>query len=230
MKKTNILLVEDEETLGQIVKESLETRNFEVTYVQDGLAAETAFFTQKPELCILDVMLPGKDGFSLAKSIRREDPHIPIIFLTARSQTADVVRGFELGADDYLKKPFSMEELIVRIHALLRRGRSPVPAPVEESPQLPIGNYEFDPVLQTLSLQGKARKLTHRESALLRLLFQHRKEVLDRKTALEALWGDDSFFNARSMDVFISKLRKYLREDPQVEIINVRGVGYKLVC
>jgi len=230
MKKTKILLVEDEKTLGQIVKESLETRDFEVLYVEDGLEAEKKYASYAPDLCVLDVMLPGKDGFSLAKSIRLLDPYTPIIFLTARSQTADVIQGFDLGADDYIKKPFSIEELIVRILALLRRGRMQSPAPVEEAPLLPIGNYEFDPALQTLNLSGNIRKLTHRESALLHLLFRHRHQILERKTALDKLWGDDSFFNARSMDVFITKLRKYLKEDAQVEIINVRGIGYKLVC
>jgi len=229
MNKTKILLVEDEKTLGQIVKVSVETRDFEVLYVEDGLEAAEKYTSYAPDICVLDVMLPGKDGFSLAKSIRLQDPYTPIIFLTARSQTADVIQGFDMGADDYIKKPFSIEELIVRIQALLRRGRMQSPPPVEEAAALSIGKYTFDPALQTLAHAGKVRKLTHRESSLLHLLVSHRHQILERKTALDKLWGDDSFFNARSMDVFITKLRKYLKEDAQVEIINVRGIGHKLV-
>lgn len=173
------------------------------------------------------------DGFSLAKRIREKDQQTPILFLTARSQPRDVVEGFEIGGDDYLKKPFSMEELIVRMKSLveprqLRRQGNPQAS--EEPAQVELGQYRFDPRRQTLTLDGEERKLTHREAELLRLLWQHRGDVLDRKTALEALWGDDSVYNARSMDVFITKLRRHLGDDPSIEIINVRGVGYKLVC
>ncbi len=228
MDKIKLLLVEDETTLGQIVKESLEVRDFEVIYCENGVTGWNAYKTARPDVCVLDIMMPERDGFALARDIRAEDPHIPLIFLTARSQTADVVKGFEIGANDYVKKPFSMEELIVRIKALLRRQTSTNPQ--ETAPtSFEIGHYTFEPQKQMLSFQGEGKKLTHRESELLRLLCQHQNQVLERKYVLDLLWGDDSFFNGRSMDVFITKLRKYLKHDPQIEILNVRGIGYKLV-
>lgn len=225
-----ILLVEDESTLGLIVKESLESRGFEVHYMQDGEAGWQAFQEQKPDACILDIMMPERDGFSLATAIRKEDAYVPILFLTAKSQTADIVKGFELGANDYVKKPFSMEELIVRIQALLRDRQLLAQQPLPAQQQWEIGRFQFDVLRQTLSVDGQERKLTHREVAILHRLCQHKNQVMERKAVLLDLWGDDNFFNARSMDVFITKLRKYLRADPQVEIINVRGVGYKLIC
>ncbi|MEM6543126.1 MAG: response regulator transcription factor, partial [Bacteroidota bacterium] len=214
-----------EPALGQIVKESLETRNFKVILCDNGETAYQTYQKHEPELLVLDVMMPKKDGFTLAKQIREEDPNIPIIFLTAKSQTKDVVNGFELGGNDYLKKPFSMEELIVRIHALLDRAQK------KQRPEsISIGQYIFNYTKQRLVWNGQGQHLTHREAELLFHLYRKRNEILDRSHVLKKLWGDDDFFSARSMDVFITKLRKKLAKDPAVQIVNVRGYGYKLIC
>ncbi|PPK99071.1 DNA-binding response regulator, OmpR family, contains REC and winged-helix (wHTH) domain [Parapedobacter indicus] len=224
--KLKVLLAEDEPFLGKIVKESLESRNFDVLWVQDGLKAYSAFRTFDPAICILDVMMPVKDGYALTEDIRKLNDRVPIIFLTAKSLTEDVVKGFELGGNDYLKKPFSMEELIVRMNALLNRTAKSKASTKE---QFVIGNYLFNNALQELVLGDDVVKLSFRESALLKMLMEHKNQVLDRKTALDFLWGGDSFFNARSMDVFITKLRKHLKKDDAIEIVNIRGVGYKLI-
>lgn len=225
MSKTKILLAEDEPALGQIVQESLTSRGFEVTLCSDGNAALEQFTKVTPDILILDVMMPKKDGFTLAKEIRSQNDEVPIIFLTAKSQPADVVEGFSIGGNDYLKKPFSMEELIVRIKNLIDRSQ------VQKSTQaLKIGNYTFDFTRQELRLRENTQKLTHREAHLLFNLVKTKNQVLDRSLILKKLWGDDDFFSARSMDVFITKLRKKLKDDPSVEIVNVRGYGYKLIC
>ncbi len=224
-ERIKILLAEDEPSLGQIIKESLETRNFEVLHCTDGEQAYQTYKTEKPVLLVLDVMMPKKDGFTLATEIRKEDPGIPIIFLTAKSQTSDVVKGFTIGGNDYLKKPFSMEELIVRINALLKRvNNENINDPIQ------LGNYSFDFKKQTLQINSKTETLTHREAHLLYHLIQHKNQVLERSFILKKLWGDDDFFNARSMDVFITKLRKKLNQDSTLQIVNVRGYGYKLIC
>lgn len=228
MNKNKILFVEDELSLGLIVKESLETRGFEVNYTQDGRAGLSSFKEFKPDICLLDIMLPVKDGFTLAQDIRKLDAQVPIIFITARSQTPDVVKGFEIGANDYIKKPFSMEELVVRIRARLS-DTSGITDKQEAQRSFEIGQYQFAYNKQTLIFKGKEKKLTHREAEILRLLCINRNEVLERSHVLDKVWGDDNFFNARSMDVFITKLRKYLAEDPDVEILNVRGIGYKII-
>ncbi|GAB3545963.1 response regulator transcription factor [Spirosoma fluminis] len=224
----SVLLVEDELALGMIVRDSLEVRGFTVFYAADGAEGLNLFRQQQPDIVVADVMMPEMDGFSLAEHIRQDNAHIPILFLTARSQTADVVRGFELGGNDYLKKPFSLDELIVRINALLRR-----PASLGTTPSTPmllaVGRYRFDPPKQKLFLDGNETVLSHREAELLRRLYEQRNQVLERSAVLTELWGDDSFFNGRSLDVFITRLRRYLRDDPQVQIINVRGIGYKLI-
>lgn len=224
--KLKVLLAEDEPFLGKIVKESLESREFEVLWVQDGLKAYSAFRAYEPDICIFDVMMPAKDGFSLTEDIRRVNDHVPIIFLTAKSLTEDVVKGFELGGNDYLKKPFSMEELIIRMKALLNRAAKPKES---ANGQFIIGKYLFNSALQELVLEDEVVKLSFRESALLNMLVERKNQVLDRKMALDYLWGADSFFNARSMDVFITKLRKYLKKDSNIEIVNIRGIGYKLM-
>ena len=223
--KTHIILAEDELALGQIIKESLETRNYEVTYCKNGEEAYQAYLEHQPELLVLDVMMPLKDGFTLAKQIREIDNRTPIIFLTAKSQTADVIDGFQHGGNDYLKKPFIMEELIIRMQALLSRVQLQ-----QDDENIIIGEYQFNKIKQTLTLNGKVQDLTHRESQLLFHLSEKRNETLERMGILKKLWGDDDFFNARSMDVFITKLRKKLKDDPEVQIINIRGHGYKLVC
>lgn len=223
-EKINILLAEDEPALGQIVQESLETRDFIVHLATDGEKALQMYREQQPELLVLDVMMPKKDGFTLAKEIRKEDDSIPIIFLTAKSQTSDVVEGFTIGGNDYLKKPFSMEELIVRIHNLLQRKKTQ-----QKSEKLEVGDYIFDFPKQTLEYKNAdAEMLTHREAHLLFHLIKNKNQVLDRSVVLNKLWNNDDFFAARSMDVYISKLRKKLAKDPSLQIINVRGFGYKL--
>ncbi len=220
-----ILLAEDEAALGQIVKESLESRGFEVVYCSDGQKAYEVYKVETVDLLVLDVMMPRMDGFELAKEVRKIDKKTPIIFLTSKSQTKDVVEGFQTGGNDYLKKPFSMEELIVRINALLDRIKLR-----QNDEIIPVGKFVFNQVKQTLTLKEEVTLLTHRESQLLFHLCEQRNEVLDRMVILRKLWGDDDFFNARSMDVFITKLRKKLKGDSDVQILNVRGHGYKLVC
>ena len=219
-----LLLAEDEAALGQIIKESLETRDFEVILCDNGEKAFQKYKTEAPEILVLDVMMPKKDGFTLAKEIRAIDDAIPIIFLTAKSQTADVVEGFSIGGNDYLKKPFSMEELIVRVHNLVNRSKVQKTATVLE-----IGDYTFDFPKQQLQFKNEeSSQLTHREAHLLFHLIKNKNQVLDRSLILNKLWGTDDFFSARSMDVFISKLRKKLIKDENIQIINVRGFGYKL--
>ncbi|MCG1036093.1 response regulator transcription factor [Polaribacter sargassicola] len=225
MNNIKILLAEDEASLGMIVKESLETRNFTVFHAENGEEALDIYQKENVDILVLDVMMPKKDGFTLAKEIRQENKEIPIIFLTAKSQTSDVLEGFNNGGNDYLKKPFSMEELIVRIKSLLNR--------IEIKPQtdaIKIGNYLFNYTKQTLTFLDVKQQLTSREAELLLHLHKKKNEVLDRTFILNKLWGNDDFFNARSMDVFISKLRKKLKNDANVKIINVRGYGYKLIC
>ena len=223
-ERKTILLAEDEPALGQIIKESLETRDFNVLLCNNGETAFNVYKKEQPELLVLDVMMPKKDGFTLAKEIRFEDDTIPIIFLTAKSQTQDVVEGFTIGGNDYLKKPFSMEELIVRINNLLNRTQLQKSTKV-----LKFGNYTFDFPKQTLRFKDDENiQLTHREAHLLYHLIENKNEVLERSFILNKLWGNDDFFSARSMDVFITKLRKKLNQDENIQIVNVRGFGYKL--
>ncbi|MCL3782007.1 response regulator transcription factor [Prolixibacteraceae bacterium JC049] len=224
--KIKVLYAEDEEALGMIVKDSLESRGFEVTFKTDGASAFRTYEENEYDILVLDVMMPLMDGFSLARKVRQTNKHIPIIFLTAKSQVQDVVEGFELGGNDYLKKPFSVEELIVRIKALIKRKSYEEPVVEEECI---IGEYTFSYSKQTLRLKDEERNLTHREAIVLLKLYERRNQVLDRKSILNEVWGDDSFFNARSMDVFITRLRKYLRDDSSIQIVNIRGVGYKLI-
>ncbi len=224
-KSITILLAEDEPALGMIIKESLETRNFKVLLCDNGEKALEVYKTKQPELLVLDVMMPKKDGFTLAKEIRALDDTVPIIFLTAKSQTRDVVEGFTIGGNDYLKKPFSMEELIVRIYNLLNRAQLQ-----KTSNILQLGHYTFEFPKQTLQFKDETSiQLTHREAHLLFHLIKNKNQVLDRSLILNKLWGNDDFFNARSMDVFITKLRKKLSDDKSIQILNVRGFGYKLI-
>ncbi len=230
MDKIKILLVEDEVFLGQIVKESFETRGFAVKHFVDGEQGLEGFKAMKPDICVLDVMLPLMDGFSLAKEIKKINPNQPIIFLTAKSMTEDVIEGFSIGADDYVRKPFSMEELIMRVKAVLgRNSKQEENAKAEEVKEYEIGQFTFFPIKQELHHHSGMKKLTSRESELLKILCENKNSLVDRDVILKKLWGDDTFFNARSMDVFITKLRKYLKEDHEIELINVRGRGYKLI-
>ena len=226
MSKINVLLAEDELALGMIIQESLESRDFKVRLCPDGQKAWESYQAQKPDILVLDVMMPKKDGFSLAAEIRKIDTHTPIIFLTSKSQTEDVVKGFGLGANDYVRKPFSMEELIVRIKAHLDKIR----VRQSQSDWIALGKYAFHPTRQLLKLGQTETPLTARESQLLQILLQHANDITDRTVILNQIWGSDDFFNARSMDVFITKLRKKLQDDPAIQILNVRGYGFKLVC
>lgn len=225
---TKILYVEDEPFLGQIVKESLESRLYEVYMVEDGKDAVQVFSKVNPDLCVLDVMLPGKDGYTIGKEIRSLNPGIPIIFVTAKIQTEDLLKGFESGGNDYLRKPFSMEELIVRINNLLAITQSRDNIVGKEI--IKIGTFDFNIQRFELKRGDHVRKLSHRESELLSILYQNKNRTTQRKDILMKLWGDDSFFNSRNLDVYITKLRDYLKEDPTIEIITIKGVGYNFVA
>ncbi len=224
--KNRILLAEDDENLGSLLQEYLQAKNYEADWVTNGEKAFRYFEQFHYDLCLLDVMMPVKDGFTLASEIRMVNRDIPIIFLTAKSMKEDVLEGFSLGADDYLTKPFSMEELLFRIEAILRRTKG---ARSGETNVWKIGSFTFDANKQKLRGTGTEQKLTTKESELLILLCNNINKVLERNFTLKAIWIDDNYFNARSMDVYITKLRKYLKADPNVQIINVHGKGYKLV-
>ena len=218
--KITLLLAEDEPSLGQIIKESLETRGFDVLLCENGEKAFEVYKTKNPKLLILDIMMPKKDGFTLAKEIRLEDADIPIIFLTSKSQTQDVVEGFHIGGNDYLKKPFSMEELIVRINNLLQNTVLQKPHNI-----IKLGDYTFNFTNQTLQFKNNpSSTLTHREAHLLFHLVKNKNKVLERSLILNKLWGNDDYFSSRSMDVFITKIRKKLKEDQTIQILNVRGI------
>ncbi|PID92090.1 MAG: DNA-binding response regulator [Bacteroidetes bacterium] len=224
--KTRVLLAEDDENLGSLLQEYLQAKQFETDWVTNGEKAFRYFEQFHYDLCLLDVMMPVKDGFTLASEIRVINSEIPIIFLTAKSMKEDVLEGFSLGADDYMTKPFSMEELLFRIEAILRRTKG---GKAGDKSQWEIGKLIFDSKKQLLTGDGIEQKLTTKESELLKLLCNNINEVLERNFALKAIWVDDNYFNARSMDVYITKLRKYLKADPNLQIINVHGKGYKLV-
>lgn len=222
MGKVKILYVEDEPFLGRIVKESLETRAFEVLMLENGEMVTGEFTRFKPDLCVLDVMLPVKDGYSIAREIKLIDATTPIIFVTAKIQTEDVLKGFEAGGNDYIRKPFSVEELIVRINNLLRFANN---GP-SKNVAVRLGQYEFNPLRYELKFGNHVRKLSHREASLLTVLLENRNATTNRKEILLKLWGDDSFFNSRNLDVYITKLRDYLREDQSLSIITIKGIGY----
>ena len=227
INKLRILLAEDDENLGILLKEYLKAKNFESELFPDGDKAFKSFQSNLYDLCILDVMMPVKDGFTLAKEIRETNKEIPIIFLTAKSLKDDVLHGFKLGGDDYITKPFSMEELLFRIEAILRRTKSD--AKLSGQTVYKLGKYTFDVQKQSLNSDDNSHKLTTKESELLKLLCDNINDILERNYALKTIWIDDSYFNARSMDVYITKLRKYLKDEPAVEILNVHGKGFKLI-
>jgi two-component system response regulator TrcR len=227
MGKLNLLLVEDEPFIARVIKESLEQLDYTVIHAIDGKKAFSLFQNQLYDVCIVDVMLPHTDGFTLVKQIRALESQVPILFLTSRTGTSDVIEGYRSGGNDYLKKPFSLEELFLRINELLKRSNIKSTAGED---WLLIGAYRFVPHKQTLQYGAEEFRLSHRETQLLKMLYEHKNALLERKEVLITLWGDDSFFNTRTMDVFITKLRKHLRLDSSVEIINVRGMGYKLIC
>lgn len=228
--KSTILLVEDEPALAMLVSENLEKNGYEVLQAENGETALKLFFAHQPKLVILDVMMPKVNGFQVAKSIRNTDRETPIIFLTAKIKSADVVKGFESGGNDYLRKPFAMEELLIRMRALLNKERLAEDPRKTDRYLFDLGQYEFNSKRLTLvDAAGNQQRLTTREAELLKLLSENRNQLLTKSSILLKVWGDDSFFNSRSMDVFISRLRKYLKDDPTISIINHRGVGYQLV-
>ena len=225
-EKMRILLCEDDENLGMLLREYLQAKGYDTELFGDGELGYKAFTQGKYDLCVLDVMMPKKDGFSLARDIRQINEDIPIVFLTAKTLKEDILEGFRIGADDYLTKPFSMEELTFRIEAILRRVRG---KKNRNRTHYKIGSFAFDTQKQILSRGDEQTKLTTKESELLSLLCAHANEILQRDYALKTIWIDDNYFNARSMDVYITKLRKHLRADDSVEIINIHGKGYKLI-
>lgn len=234
MDSINILLVEDEETLALIIKDTLETQGFAIRTAKDGEEGLRMFFAHTPDVLVADVMMPRMDGFEMVRRIRRKDNSTPVIFLTARTATDDVVKGFETGANDYLRKPFGMKELIVRIKNLAGRGNMPEKEKEEHRTRFVIGNYQLDTLKEQLVFSSDGNithttALSHRESEILRFLVLRRGEVVASRDILIGLWGDDSYFNTRSLHVFITKLRHKLSKDPTLRIINVRGIGYKLV-
>ena len=225
MEKTKVLLVEDEPTLAMIIKDTLDGDEFDIILASDGDEGLARCKETKPDIIVSDIMMPKIDGFTMVRHIRKTDSQIPVLFLSARSAANDVVEGFELGGNDYLKKPFGMAELIIRIKALLKK----ITINKEETSTFTLGQYSFDSITQTLKHQGNKQLLSNRESEILKRLCANKDNVLPMKDVLLELWGDDSFFNARSLHVFITKLRHKLSKDESIKILNVRGIGYKLI-
>ena len=228
MAVIKVLYVEDEVFLGKIVKESLESRGFDVMMEDDGGRALDIFKFYKPDICVLDIMLPNKNGFELAEAIREINGDIPIIFLTAKTQTEDVIKGFKTGGNDYIRKPFSMEELIVRVENLLRIKKTDDSSALLTD-VIKLGKYDFIINRQVLTTGSEEKKLSYRESELLKYFWQHRNHLIDRKDILNLIWGNDSFFNSRNLDVYITKLRGYLKDDSSLEIITMKGIGYRFI-
>ena len=226
MSKPKVLYVEDEIFLARIVSDTLISRGFDVVMEHDGANAVDIFKKNKPDVCVLDIMLPNKDGFAIADEIRGLDAAVPIIFLTAKSEVNDVVAGFKIGGNDYIRKPFSMEELIVRINNVLNQNAIAGAAMPEE---VILGSYTFNTRRQVLSGHEEEKKLSYRENELLKLLYENRDKILERREILNLLWGSDSFFNSRNLDVYITKLRNYLKADTSIEIITIKGIGYRFI-
>lgn len=225
--KIRVLLVEDEQTLADIIADTLSEKDFTVTVAYNGVEGLRAFDRERPQVVVTDIMMPGMDGLSLVAELRRRDPSVPILFLSARSAAEDVVRGFEAGGNDYLRKPFAMSELIVRLRALA--GRHAAAESAARSAPLAVGRFLFDAGQQRLTLGERVFELSARESALLAMLCERRGEVVPTQQILQRIWGDDSFFNARSLHVFVTRLRHRLASDPDIRLVNARGVGYKLL-
>ena len=226
-EKLRILLCEDDENLGMLLREYLQAKGYNAGLFADGESGYKAFLKGKYDICVLDIMMPKKDGFQLAQEIRTINSEVPVIFLTAKALKEDILEGFKLGADDYITKPFSMEELVMRIDAIMRRVKG---KKGKEITMYKIGKFTFDTQKQVLIVDDMSTKLTTKESELLSLLCAHVNEILERNFALKTIWIDDNYFNARSMDVYITKLRKHLKADPSIEIINIHGKGYKLIA
>ena len=225
--KTKILLVEDDPNFGSVLKNYLELNEYDVKLCTDGFAGYDQFVSGKYDICIFDVMMPRKDGFTLAKEIREKDEHVPIILLTAKTMKEDMLNGFRVGADDYVTKPFDSEVLLYKLKAILKRSAEKGHDPSQK--EFTLGKYHFNYDHRSISINGEAQKLSPKEADLLRMLCIYKNELLPRQKALKEIWGDDNYFNARSMDVFITKLRKYLKDDPSLDIINIHGKGFRLI-
>ncbi len=225
MENKNIFLVEDDENFGSVLKSYLEMNDYKVVWTKDGANAIQNFGKQKFDICILDIMLPNVDGFSIGKKIKELNPDIPTIFLTAKTLKEDILEGFKIGADDYITKPFDSEVLLYKIKAIIKRNQ----ISGSDTKIFKIGKYEFDSELRLLGIKDDQVKLSPKENDLLKMLCLYENKILDREKALTEIWGEDGYFTARSMDVYITKLRKHLNEDPSIEIINVHGKGYKLI-
>src|SRR6185295_13885484 len=227
MVKTKILLVEDDPNFGSVLKNYLELNDYEVKLCTDGFLGYDAFVTGSYDICILDVMMPRKDGFTLAKEIREKNAYVPIIFLTAKTMKDDMLTGFKVGADDYITKPFDSEVLLYKIKAVLKRSNDRNADPSQK--EFDIGAYHFNYDHRVVIKNGKEQRLSPKEADLLKLLCLYRNELLPRQKALKDIWGDDNYFTARSMDVFVTKLRKYLKDDPKINIMNIHGKGFRMI-
>ena len=225
--KLKVLLVEDDSNFGNVLKNYLELNDFDVVLERDGRLGMAAFQRQKFDICLLDVMMPHVDGFTLAEEIRDIDPDVPLFFLSAKTMKDDILTGYKLGADDYITKPFDSEVLLMKIKAILKRNEESKNE--TENKEFDLGKYHFNPKLRELIADGKTSTLSPKESELLRMLCEYLNDLLPRETALKRIWGSDTYFNGRSMDVYIAKLRKYLKDDPKVEIVNIHGNGFRLV-
>ena len=228
--KPKVLYVEDEPFLARIVSDGLESSGYEVEVIADGALVAAAYNKSKHDICILDIMLPSKDGFTLAKELRLANAGLPIIFLSAKVLSSDVVEGFRSGGNDYLKKPFSMDELLIRMEALLQRFGAGLIPKNESADIIVFANCRFDTVRQKLTTSSGDHSLSFKECELLKIMLEKKNEVIERKEILQQIWGDDSYYNTRSMDVYMTRLRKILKDDPEIQIINLRGIGFKLVC
>ncbi|MCE3281431.1 MAG: two-component system response regulator [Chitinophagaceae bacterium] len=227
-KKYRILLCEDDQNLGMVLKNYLELNDYDVTLERDGRLGLAAFQREKFDICLLDVMMPNMDGFTLAEEIRDVDPDIPLFFLSAKTMKEDIIQGYKLGADDYITKPFDSEVLLLKIKAILKRNEELTKE--SENIEFDMGKYHFNPKLRQLIVDGRTQTLSPKENELLKMLAEHKNDLLPRERALKKIWGSDTYFNGRSMDVYIAKLRKYLKEDSNIEIVNIHGNGFRLVA
>jgi two-component system, OmpR family, response regulator len=227
-KKYRILLCEDDQNLGMVLKNYLELNDYDVTLERDGRLGLAAFQREKFDICLLDVMMPNMDGFTLAEEIRDVDPDIPLFFLSAKTMKEDIIQGYKLGADDYITKPFDSEVLLLKIKAILKRNEELTRE--SENIEFDLGKYHFNPKLRQLIVEGRTQTLSPKENEWLKMLAEHKNDLLPRERALKKIWGSDTYFNGRSMDVYIAKLRKYLKEDTNIEIVNIHGNGFRLVA
>lgn len=227
-RKYKILLCEDDTNLGMVLKNYLELNDYDVTLERDGRLGLAAFQREKYDICLLDVMMPNMDGFTLAEEIRDVDPDMPLFFLSAKTMKEDIIAGYKLGADDYITKPFDSEVLLLKIKAILKRNEEE--NRLNENIEFDLGSYHFNPKLRELSHNGIMQTLSPKENELLKMLAEHKNDLLAREQALKKIWGSDTYFNGRSMDVYIAKLRKYLKDDPNIEIVNIHGNGFRLVA